>query len=218
MKEAVYNGSRRGPIVELDPQILHENRHRWSKCLIGYLLDERSFFAIRVQPILQQAWQLQREFHVIGTQGQFYIVQFDTEEDRAYVHANRPCVVQGALLVFVHWRPNIILREFHITSLPIWVQIQHYPFEYQTFDFIGCLGSIFGLIDQIDRPTSSLRNLRFASLQVGIRPHAPLFMGFMLKLDDGNYRWIQCKYERVFRICYSYGKIGHKANTCNWTN
>ena len=123
MQEALYNRSRRGPIVELDQQILHENKHRWSRCLIGYLLDERSFSVICMQTILRQAWQLRREFQVVGRRGQFYIVQFESEEDRKYIYANGPWAVQGPLLVFVHWQPNIVLREFHITSMSIWVQI-----------------------------------------------------------------------------------------------
>ena len=44
-------------------------------------------------------------------------------------------------------------------------------------------------------------------------------MGFMLKMNgDDGYRWIQCRYERVFRCCYSCGRIGHKAEKCIWTN
>lgn len=34
-------------------------------------------------------------------------------------------------------------------------------------------------------------------------------MGFILRLDDGRSVWIQCRYERVFHICFKCGCIGH---------
>ena len=42
-------------------------------------------------------------------------------------------------------------------------------------------------------------------------------MGFSLGLDNGNHVWLQCKCERVFRLCFSCGCIGHKADTCTQT-
>ena len=85
-------------------------------------------------------------------------------------------------MTFVHWRPNIVLSDFHITSIPFWVQIRGIPLEYQKRDFVEHLGSIMGPVDWIDWPTANPKNLRFARLRVRIRTHASLFMGFMLKV------------------------------------
>ena len=108
----------------------------------------------------------------------------------------------------------MVLSDLCISNFPIWVQLWGVPLEYHTLDFVEYLGSIIGPVEWIDWPTGNLRNLRFLRLKVRIRTHAPHFMGFLLRLDDNNCSWIQCKYERVFRFCFSCGQIGHKADTC----
>ena len=170
-----------------------------------------------MQTILSDAWQLQGDFQVIYKQGKFYVVHFDNEEDREYIHAIGPWAVQDALLISVHWRPNIVLKDFHVLNFPIWVQIWDLPLEYHTLHFVEYLGPIIGLVEWIDWPTNNPRNMRFLRLRVRIRPQSPLFMGFMLKMEDGHYRWFQCKYERLFRFSCQCGRIGHKADTCVWT-
>ena len=62
MQEAVFSRARRGPIVEADPQILDENRNRWSRCLIRFLLDERFFSASRMQSICHSSLAFEEEF------------------------------------------------------------------------------------------------------------------------------------------------------------
>ena len=102
MQEALFYIAHKGPIVELDPQILQESRARWPRCLIGLFLDDRSFSLTCMQAVLRHAWHLRSDFEVIKKSGSFYVVQFDNEDDREYTYTNGPWLVQGALLVFVH--------------------------------------------------------------------------------------------------------------------
>ncbi|KAF7807995.1 Zinc knuckle CX2CX4HX4C [Senna tora] len=43
----------------------------------------------------------------------------------------------------------------------------------------------------------------------------PLLMGVILRTDVGNYFWIQCHFERIFRICKGCGRIGHLPHDCD---
>ena len=54
-------------------------------------------------------------------------------------------------------------------------------------------------------------------MRVRIKPQDSLLMDFLLKLDDGTCVWLQIRNERVFQICFSCGRIGHKADTYIWT-
>ena len=45
----------------------------------------------------------------------------------------------------------------------------------------------------------------------------PFFIVFSLRLDNGYHVWVQCKYERVYTLCFSCERIGHKTDTCMWT-
>ena len=73
--------------------------------------------------------------------------------------------------------------------------------------FVEYLGSIISPVEWIDWLTSSPRNERFVKLRVWIKTHAPLFMAFMLRLDDGNLTWLQSKYKLVLRYCSLCGRI-----------
>ena len=48
-----------------------------------------------------------------------------------------------------------------------------------------------------------------------VDPNAPLFIRGMLKLDDDRTIWLQCKYERIFKIYFACGRTGHKVKNCN---
>ena len=41
-----------------------------------------------------------------------------------------------------------------------------------------------------------------------------MIAGFMLRLDDGARIWIQCRYERVHKLCNRCGLIGHIRGQC----
>ena len=53
------------------------------------------------------------------------------------------------------------------------------------------------------------QNIRFMRLGVRIDSWMLVISGFMLRLDDGTRTWIQCRYERVHKLCTKCGLIGH---------
>lgn len=52
-------------------------------------------------------------------------------------------------------------------------------------------------------------------VRVRIDPWMPLTAGFMLRLDDGSRTWIQCRYERIHKLCVQCGLIGHTRSQCS---
>lgn len=42
----------------------------------------------------------------------------------------------------------------------------------------------------------------------------PVIAGFMLRIDEGSSLWIQCRYERVHKLCTRCGLIGHTHKQC----
>ena len=58
-REDIIHTSRCGPIVEINAQDPAISRNLWNSCLVGFLLEERSFFPRRLQTILNRASELQ---------------------------------------------------------------------------------------------------------------------------------------------------------------
>ena len=45
-------------------------------------------------------------------------------------------------------------------------------------------------------------------------PWLPVITGFNLRIEEGSHFWIQCRYERVHKLCNWCGLIGHTQRLC----
>lgn len=54
-------------------------------------------------------------------------------------------------------------------------------------------------------------------IRVRIPVKQPLLMGFVMSYDANRPLWIQCRYERIYRMCLGCGCIGHTSLVCEWT-
>ncbi|KAF7841338.1 Endonuclease/exonuclease/phosphatase [Senna tora] len=178
------------PVVSLDTEFLQANRAFWEKCLIG--------------PV-----------RVVGRVQRYYVIHFDIEEDRRQILNEGPWSVQGGLLSVFPWEPNLVLTRLLVTEVPIWVQLWDLPLEYQNPSMAAKIGSLMGEVREIDWAPTCPRNLRFLRIRVRIPIHTPLLMGVILRTDEGEHLWIQCRYERIFRLCRGCGRIGHLPHECD---
>ena len=59
------------------------------------------------------------------------------------------------------------------------------------------------------------KNIKFMRIKVRLNPWMPVVPGFMLRLDNGTQTWIQCRYERVHKLCTKCGLIGRTRSQCS---
>lgn len=71
-----------------------------------------------------------------------------------------------------------------------------------------------GIVERVDWEDRIPRNIRFMRVRVRVNPWMPVITGFTQKLDDGSKIWIQCKYERVHKLCNRCGLSGHTRSQC----
>ncbi|KAK7836351.1 hypothetical protein CFP56_022712 [Quercus suber] len=187
---------RKGLVIQLDSVSLERNKVLWRHCLVGYLLDERRFSIRRMQSILNSAWRLRGSIRIVGRQESYYIIHFEYPTDQEYILCEGPWFVDGALLVVEQWTPNLALNQIQLTFFTTWVQVHNLPLEYHDTDLAHFMAHF-------------PRNICFLRLQVRIDPWLPLVARFILKRDDGQYMWIECRYECIFKICKKCGLIGH---------
>ncbi|KAF7812998.1 Pyruvate carboxyltransferase [Senna tora] len=111
--------------------------------------------------------------------------------------------------------PNLELTNLLVTEVPVWVQLWNLPLEYQTPLMAENFGSLMGEVREIDWAPTFPRNLQFLRVRIQMPIHTPLLMGVILRTDMGDHRWIQCRYEHVFRICRGCGRLGHLPQDCD---
>ncbi|KAF7802375.1 ribonuclease H [Senna tora] len=203
------------PVVSLEPEFVQSNRTFWEKCLIGLLIDSRKFKVSRMQSIIDNFWYLRGPARVVGRVKRYYVIHFEVDEDRQHILNEGPWAMQGGLLSMFLWEPNLSLSTLLVTEVAVWVQLWHLPLEYQTPLMAEKIGALMGEVREINWAPTFPRNIRFLRVRIRIPTHTPLVMGVILRTDGGDHFWIQCKYERIFRLCRGCGRIGHLPQDCD---
>ena len=123
---------------------------------------------------------------------------------------------EGALLILKRWRANLVLHGLQLNFVSLWVQLHGLPLKYQYPELAIQIGHMLGVYERIDWDAHIPRNIRFMRIRVRMNPWLPLIAGFMLRLDDENRVWIQCRYERIHKVCTKCGMMGHTRTNCTY--
>ncbi|KAH7856218.1 hypothetical protein Vadar_034047 [Vaccinium darrowii] len=83
------------------------------------------------------------------------------------------------------------------------------PLEYMTPAMATRLGSLVGTVTSVDWGTVMQQNMEYMRVKVCIPICRPLIPGAFLRLENGEPVWIQFGYERLFKVCFNCGCIGH---------
>lgn len=76
------------------------------------------------------------------------------------------------------------------------------------------MGQLMGIMERVDWEGTIPRNIRFMRIKMRVDPWLPVIASFMLRVDEGLSIWIQCRYERVHKLCTRCGPIGHTCRQC----
>ena len=205
--------ARHGHIIRPDQDDVAAQREFWNRCTIGFLLDYRKFLVSFFQNIINAAWRLRGPVTVVVRESYFYILHFEYNEDLQHICNEGLWALEGALLVLEKWRPNLVLNHLHLNYISIWVQFHGLPLEYQYPELAEYIRKLMGIVEQVDWEDRMPRNIRFMRVKVKVDPWLPV-TGFNLRTDEGFHFWIQCRYERVHKLCNRCGLIGHTRRQC----
>ena len=138
-----------------------------------------------------------------------YILHFDVLDDLLYISGQGPWAADGSLLVLERWRPNLVIIGLQLNYVSLCVQLHGLSLEYQYPELAMQMGQILGIYERIDWDFTIPRNICFMRVRVRMDPWMPLIAGFMLRVNNGDRVWIQCRYERVHKVCTKCGLIRH---------
>lgn len=143
-----------------------------------------------------------------------FCFHFEDQYDLECILAKQPWNVHGAVLVLQPWKPNTVLPQLQFPSMDVWVQAHNILVERYYSDLANLLGFAAGHLLQVDWSDDRTRSLDFFRFKVRIHSDEPLIPGAFIELLEGDFHWISFKYEKLFRICYRCGKIGHTNTAC----
>ncbi|KAH7850883.1 hypothetical protein Vadar_004155 [Vaccinium darrowii] len=204
------NRSRLEPhVYETSLLSIHQERAKYSGCLVGYLLDYRALSTRDLQDAIDRHWHLEGNITVMDKAGPYYIFKLDSLADRDDLLHEGPWNINGALILFRAWQPDLSFHLIDFSMEEMWIQIRGAPLKYMTPAMAVRLGSLLGTVISVDGSTFSHQNLNYLRVRVAIPIFKPLIPGAFLGFEDGDLVWIQFGYERVFKMCFNCGRVGH---------
>ncbi|KAK2967659.1 hypothetical protein RJ640_030530 [Escallonia rubra] len=201
-------------MVHLDPQLLSAQQGHWSLTLMGRFADSRIFSPQLVQSVVNQNWELLGPVSVEEV-GDVFAFHFSTAEDLELLLSEGPWTIHGSLLILVRWFPFSCVPRLDFSHVDLWVRLHDIPAECFFYEAASDLGAHFGQVIDID--WSHRRQQRRDYFRIRVRVHVadPLVAGVFLPTVPEYCNWVWASYERVFRICYHCGVIGHVNTECS---
>ncbi|KAF7815044.1 uncharacterized protein G2W53_029013 [Senna tora] len=162
---------RQGPGVTIDPEIINKQRQFWQHCLVGVLYDEGPVQDFHMQASINEYWHLQNPVRVVGRKKNIFMFEFDNVFDKNFMVQEGPWTVQNKLLILKNCQPNIILEEYKVHEIPIWVEFWGFPLEYYVASVAEEVGNMVGDVLQVDFSDQGFRNLRYLRFRCGCIGH-----------------------------------------------
>ncbi|KAE8684360.1 hypothetical protein F3Y22_tig00111132pilonHSYRG00122 [Hibiscus syriacus] len=191
------------PTVKIPKEIKEKIRKPWKKALIIKLLGKSIAYKTLISRITAM-WNLESDFDCIDLGNGYYVVKFQSINDRLKVLTGGPwyLTVQKRKPFFFFLRKK---RLFNSSLDPH----PGLPIEYFDEGILVNIGKLEGAPFKVDYRATWATRGRFARICVEIDLRKPLLSNVRLGKFTFN-----IEYEGLHMICFKCGMVGHKEDQC----
>ncbi|KAH7864464.1 hypothetical protein Vadar_029862 [Vaccinium darrowii] len=140
---------------------------------------------------------------------------FYSEADLEHAISRGPWLIRGGLMVLDYWHFYDALSQIRVRRFYLRVQLHNLPFEAFSREEGEILGQALGEDVTVNIDDVFPRHFRYLSINIAVTPDSTLVPGFYLDIPGGQPRWIECRYERVYKFCRLCERIGHTYPQCD---
>ncbi|KAK2977946.1 hypothetical protein RJ640_014226 [Escallonia rubra] len=213
--EASDSVARRGWLIPADSTRVLDARARWATTLVGKFVDYQKFSTRRVQREVQAHWDGGGSIRIERAKG-LYLFHFEREDAKDLFLAGSPWNLCGALIILKALIPNTPLHEHRFDEIAVWIQLHRLPYEYFNQEDATLIARAAGPMVAVDWPPDGNRTFDYIRARVRINPFRPVVAGtYVALLGTRRPEWIPFSYEKIFRVCFRCGIIGHSNYMCN---
>ncbi|KAI9080475.1 hypothetical protein K1719_037589 [Acacia pycnantha] len=178
------------------------------RTLVVKLLGRQPSYGFMVKK-LRQIWGRKGNIDVFDLENDFYLVNFQHNEDYMEALTGGPWVILDAYLNVARWRPEFCPKNSKIESVVAWVRFPDLPAPLFDKKFLLNLGNAIGKAIRLDIHTAQRARGKFARMCVELDLNKPLIPEFNV---EGKV--LSVVYESLGMLCTKCGWVGHQKEGC----
>lgn len=167
------NGNRLMPMLRVDKKMKEELSIPWKDARVVKLLGKNLGFNI-MKAKLDKFWNLIEGFEIMDLGHVFYMVKFDSEDDRSKVINGGPWMIFDHYLTIRLWTPEFNASHATIDKTLVWIRVPSMNFIWYDESFLLVLASTIGNPVKVDLHTLRVAHGRFARICVEVDLNQPV--------------------------------------------
>lgn len=203
--------------VKLHPLFLTTSVEIWFDKVLAIVIDEKEMKALRLQRIIEANYRIKGKVKVVAKFKNFFVLQFEKAEDQLFMLTNGPWSVQNSLMILIKWKPDLSVSNMRVDKVAVWFRFSGLTLDLMSQEEANNMGKLVGEVFTLYPCNAAVAGRTYLRAMIFFDPSKPIPVGFYYPRDNGTMIWVTCEPERVRRICYKCGCIGHVEVGCNWS-
>ena len=201
-------GDKLRPRITFDKSVIDVISAPWRDALVIKLLGRNLGYSM-IKGRLKNLWRLQGGYEILLAGFGYFMVKFDSVEDREKVMTGGPWMIQGCYLAVKRWTPDFNLCDPCFGRTIIWVRFSGLNAMYYHSSALRTIASAIGRPVRFDVVTEEVERANFARVCVEVDLTSPMIKEIWIK-DH----WHLVEYENLHLICSSCNCYGHVTRDC----
>lgn len=160
------------------------------------------------------AWRSMMGVRITGAGGGRFLFEFPSQNDTKRVLDDWPWAFENNSLICTRFEDGAQPDTTILNKLPIWIEIYDLPFGYSTDMILEQIGNVIGSFIKSDQEMFHGYWRKFYRIRVALDIEKPLRRRLKFIKRDGEWVWINFRYERLHNFCFCCGVLGHTARLC----
>ncbi|XP_045821903.1 uncharacterized protein LOC123914775 [Trifolium pratense] len=197
------------PMLHVDKDFIDELSVPWKDALIVKLSGNECGFD-GMKRNLDGQWGLAGEFDLLDIGNGFFVVKFNSEEDKTKVIKGIPWDIYGHHLLIRQWTQTFNAKTETIEKTMSWVRIVSLNLVYHDESFLWAIASAIGIPIEVILDALRVERGRFARVCVEIDMNKPVVRSVGI-----NGEWYEVQYEGLC-VCQHCSCYGHCLRDCTY--
>lgn len=202
----VARSEQNNPVL-LPGQAMQETK--WELCAIARVVSERTTIPNQFSSTMKRAWAVHTDMTITSIAKNYYLVQFEKEQDINRVMHKGVWNYKGEIVVLKKSEGPVDLAQPKVPKMEVWTQLHNIPTQAFTDEGICMIAETLG--ETLSEPTETfLAGNKFYKIKILLPVDEPLKDTIEVTHQNLGILKIHVVYERLSKICLYCANLGHE--------